>query len=412
MDTKNDISIFTVCNISYLHKALVLADSVYANTGHEINIFLFDKKKDLKLINEHCVIHWVEDLKVHNFLHLAFRYDIIEFSTSLKPYITLYLLENYSKVIFFDPDIYIYQSIHTIIEDLDFNSILLTPHYTTPQSDDITESDTGMMRFGSFNLGFFGIRKSDQSLEFLRWWSKRCIDLCYMESQFGLSTDQKWVSIAPCLFEDIKVSFHLGYNAAPWNSYERKISWNSEGSPMINNKFPLIFFHFSNFDHNDPGYLKKRSLFERGKIREDLERLGKSYSEMTRFKYEKYLELKSVAYAYNYMSNGEYISPLLRLAYSSMYDSLKEIQDPFDSNGKIGAFAKKNYLLRRKENPLGYMKNCLNENSSFKNKIKLMNVILRGLLWLIGPNKFYLITRGLVYFSSPRLNKTLWKNNN
>lgn len=407
--TDSNTVIFTVCNIAYLHKALVLADSIYCNASYTLNVFIFDRKQDLNLSNENCIIHWMEDMEIPNFLHLAFKYDIIEFSTALKPYITLELLNEYQNVIFFDPDIYVYSNIDSILSDLAINSILLTPHYTTPQSDHISESDTGMMRFGSFNLGFFAIRKSDQSLTFLNWWSRRCIDLCFMESQFGLSTDQKWVSIAPCFFRDIKVSFNLGYNVAPWNSWERHLSWESDGSVKVNNNTELLFFHFSNFSMADPGYLNARSTFETGVMRDDFFKIGIKYSNQLNIKFLKYIGHSDLKYAYNYMSNGYYISPLLRHAYASMYDSLKHVNNPFDSTSLVYKFAKNNYLVYKNLSSLGYMKNNLNKKDRYSLEIKIMNFLLRILIIIIGPNKFHMFSRGLVFFSSPRINKGLWK---
>jgi len=401
--------IFTVCNIAYLHKALVLADSIYHNASYTLNVFIFDRKQDLNLSNENCVIHWMEDMKIPNFLHLAFKYDIIEFSTALKPYITLELLNEYENVIFFDPDIYVYNNIDSILNDLVINSILLTPHYTTPQSNHISESDTGMMRFGSFNLGFFGIRKSDQSFAFLNWWSKRCIDLCFMESQFGLSTDQKWVSIAPCLFHDIKISFNLGYNVAAWNSWERFISKKADGKYYVNENTELVFFHFSNFDSSDPGYLNKRSLYENGVVRHDFLHIGNDYLIKHNLKLTTYPNFENINYSFDYMSNGFYISPLLRHAYASVYETFAHVNNPFDSSGEVAFFAKKNNLLSAKLKPMGYIKNALNKHSEYALKIQIFNKILRMILLFIGPNKFHLFVKGLLYFSSPRLNKGMWK---
>jgi hypothetical protein len=402
-------TIFTVCNIAYLHKALVLADSVSENSNYKINIFLFDKKQDLNLKKNNFIIHWIEELNIPNFLHLAFRYDIIELSTALKPYITLFLLNEYDKVVFFDPDILIFSDVSSIFNDLDNNSILLTPHYTTPQTDDLTESDTGMMRFGSFNLGFYGVRKSDQSIAFLNWWSKRCIDLCYMESQFGLSTDQKWVSIAPCFFQDIKISFNLGYNVAPWNSWERRIKQFPDGDFYVNEKYKLVFFHFSNFDQNDPGYLNKRSLFEKGLFREDYFEIGSIYLAKHQKKQEELIHLSKVTYAYNYMSDGKYITPLLRQAYSSLYFDLISVINPFEADGAVAKFAKKNYLISYYIKPVGYNNNLLNNTNIYKFQLSIINRILRLILFLLGPNKFSLLTKGFVFLSSPRINKNLWK---
>jgi len=405
----SSVAIFTVCNIAYLHKALVLADSVFDNTGYKLNVFLFDKKQNLGLETDNLVVHWMEDIGIPNFLNLAFRYDIIEFSTALKPHLTILLLEEFEKVIFFDPDIYVYTSIDCILDDLSENAILLTPHYTTPQSDSLAESDTGMMRFGSFNLGFYGVRKSEQSQSFLNWWSKRCIDLCYMESQFGLSTDQKWVSIAPCFFSDIKISFNLGYNVAPWNSWERKIEKKYDGKRFVNNEHELVFFHFSNFNPEDPGYLNARSCYEKGVIRNDYLDIGKEYAVKHELKRSIYSHFRQVQYSYDYMSNGQYISPLLRLAYSSMYESFIETKNPFDSEGDVAKFARKNNLLGNKLRPLGYIKNALNENTPYSLQIKILNISLRLVLYLVGPNRFFLLTRALVFFSSPRRNKGLWR---
>lgn len=409
MDRK--ISLFTVCNIAYLHKALVLADSVSSHTSYELNIFLFDRKQELNLKQKNVIIHWLEEYNVPNFLHLAFKYDIIELSTALKPYITLQLLNEFEKVIFFDPDILLFSNIDTILDDLNQNSILLTPHYTTPQSDDLSESDTGMMRFGSFNLGFYAIKKSQQSLAFLNWWSKRCIDLCYMESQFGLSTDQKWVSIAPCFFSDIKISFNLGYNVAAWNSWERKITRNYNGSYFVNEEFPLVFFHYSNFDKSDPGYLKKRSSYEKGLIREDFYEIGMIYSNLHELKLKELSHLGHIKYSYDYFSDGTYINPLIRLAYSSVYDEYKFIENPFSSDNQFLAFAKKNYLLGSSNRPIGYQNNVLNNSEKYGRELRYLNLFLRFVLFFLGPNKFYLLSKGFVLLSSPRLNKKLWRLN-
>ena len=43
----------------------------------------------------------------------------------------------YEKVIFMDPDTCFFGSVEPILNDLEDNSILLTPHYTTPQANDL-----------------------------------------------------------------------------------------------------------------------------------------------------------------------------------------------------------------------------------------------------------------------------------
>lgn len=402
---KSEYTIFTVCNLAYLPKALVLAESALKFNNQKLNIYLFDRKREIDLTNIDADIYWIEDLNIPNFYQLAFKYDIIEFSTSLKPFITLYLLGKYKKVIFLDPDTCLFNNVTPILEDLEKHSIVLTPHYTTPQSDDPSESDIGMMRFGSFNLGFYAVRDSQTGISFLQWWSKRCIDHCYMESQFGLSTDQKWVTIAPCFFQDLYVSFNLGYNFAAWNSWERKLTKTEEGIYMVNNNFPLIFFHFSNFDGKDPGYLNKRSCYEKNVIRPDLTELGLEYNEALNKK--KVINFLNKGYGFDYMSGGEYISPSLRRAYACVLNEFPVNHNPFDTKGEVGIFAKKNHLFE-KENK-SYSREGFAAISNNTIQLKIIYFLMRTLLRIVGPNKFQNLSRLLVYLSSYRQNRDLWK---
>lgn len=401
---EDDFTIFTVCNLAYLPRALVLAESVNKFANHKLKVFLFDKKSDVDFSAYNIDVFWVEELNVPNFNQLAFKYDIIEFSTSLKPFITLLLLKQFNKVIFLDPDTCLFGNINPILNDLNNHSIVLTPHYTTPQSNDLGESDTGMLRFGSFNLGFYAVKGTEDGLYFLNWWSQRCFDLCYMDSQFGLSTDQKWVTIAPCFFKDLYVSFNLGYNFAAWNSWERKLSRDENGSYLVNESIPLTFFHFSNFDKNDPEYLNKRSCYETGVRRPDLLEIGMWYSEALE---SKYTDLAKTRYAYDYMSDGAYISPTLRRAYAAILEELPENHDPFDSNGIVAKFAKKNYLFEKNDIP--YKREGFSTVSDNKGKLSIIYFMMKLVLRIVGPNKFMNISRLMVYLSSYRQNRGLWK---
>ena len=71
-------AIFTVCNIAYLPKALVLAESVASQDGRRLKIYLFDRKSDFGSMPDIADIFWIEDINVPDFQQLAFIYDIIE----------------------------------------------------------------------------------------------------------------------------------------------------------------------------------------------------------------------------------------------------------------------------------------------------------------------------------------------
>lgn len=394
-----NVAVFSVCNLAYLNKALVLAESLLAHGGPMLNIYLFDKKIDVELPVQLANFVWVEDLGLENFAQYAFKYDITEFSTSLKPYLALRLLDTAENVIFLDPDTCLYHNISPILDCLENSSIVLTPHYMQPH----VEGDLGMMRFGSFNLGFFAVNRTPEAKRFLQWWNERCLDLCYFETQFGLSTDQKWVSIAPCLFQNIHISFDVGFNAAFWNVHERSFSVDELGHWWVNGSRPLVFFHFSSFDEKNPSLLSKRDFPGRADQRVDYQELASGYNaSLQRMK----SELSEVKYGFDYMSDGGYISPTFRRAYAAVLPELPAGHDPFDASGAVATFGKKNHLLT---DGVPYRAAGFSDASSHHGKFKAINTGLRLVLRLIGPNRFMNLSRLFVYLSSYRLNKDLWK---
>jgi len=402
--TNNEVAVFTVCNLAYLPRALVLADSLNRHNNGRLKVIIFDNKMELPDSTSIADIIWIEDIGVPKLSELAFMYDIIEFSTSLKPFIALKLLETHQSVIFMDPDTCLFSSLAPVIEELQQYPIILTPHYTTPQPNTAQESDLAMMRFGSFNLGFFAVNNSSEANNFLAWWSERCIAFSFMESQFGLSTDQKWVTIAPCLFKDIHISFNLGYNVAPWNTYERQIAKTNTGNYIINNLYPLVFFHFSNFVGTDPEYLNKRASCEVGERKPELLELGLFYKAALQ---EMTAKIGLSKYSYDYMSDGAYISPTLRRAYAAVRSELAPNHDPFNAQGPVGIFARKNHLLEKNESK--YVPQGTKDAESHGAAFTFIYFIMRQILRFVGPNKFYNLSRLFVYLSIYRKNRALWK---
>jgi len=394
--------VYTICNVAYLPRALALSESVLDKAGLKVQIIIFDQKRELNLDYEHSVISWLEDYQIPMYKQLAFKYDILEFATSLRAWFAIYFLQSNDKVIYLDPDMLIYDNLNGILSDLDHYPIILTPHYTKPQNYNDVDSDLSIMKFGAFNLGFFALKNVQESFDFLTWLSHRCYHLCFAESQFGLHTDQKWVSIAPCFFPNIHISFNLGYNVAYWNMHERTLSKN-DNKYYINEKFPLIFFHFSSYNESHPNNLSKRSSLQIDEQRIDIIELSNEYSTILK----KY-DLKNIdkKYEFDYFSNGTIVTPTLRRAYASIVDELPQ-HDPFDANGIVYKFAKKNHLLVKKA-PNYKLEGYQNINE-YKSKFTLVTLIMRLVLWFLGPYKSMNFSRLLVFMSSYRQFRSLWK---
>jgi len=397
------VAFFTVCNIAYFPRAIVLAKSLYKTEGAKLIIYVADGKTSCLPQMECYEIRWLSEEEIPRFKHLAFMYDVTEFCTCVKPYLTMKLLGNFQYVIYLDPDICVYSGFSDLYDELAKCPVLLTPHYTTPLNDPEKEYDIALMRFGSFNLGFYAVNNSRESMGFLNWWSARCFNLGFAESQFGLSVDQKWVSIAPCFFKNIKILFDLGLNMAFWNIHERALSV-AGNVYLVNDKFPLKFFHFSSFDINKPKMISARPHNWNKTGRDDLTDICVNYADSLR---ENDFGLSKRKYSFDYMSNGDYISSTLRRAYASVYNELNVNHDPFDSSGIIGKFARKNNLIESKNKI--YKPYYESDLHHFSLQLKIINYMLRLLLRFTGPNMFANLSRLLVYLSSYRKNRSLWR---
>lgn len=404
MEKNKNISVFTVCNVAYLNKALVLAKTLAQESNIKLDIFVFDKERQLNVDLKICNIHWIENQNIPGFKKLSFKYNVIELTTALKPLLALKLLENSSKVVFFDPDVMIFKSIECILKKLDSHPVLVTPHYFSPKENNDLIDDHSLMKFGQFNLGFFAANSSDQSKTFLNWWSDRCLSDGFINTQEGIFVDQKWVSIASIFFPYIYVDFHPGYNVAFWNIDDRVITKTIDNIYRVNKNHDLIFFHFSAVDKSNPRHLSKR-IYEIGKNDyQMLESLSMMYHEELK-KYKNFSN--NLEYSYDHMSDGRYITPSLRLAFAACQADFKDI-DPFDSCGPVGLFAKKNYLFQRNND--SYVTEGYSDLGKHTMKINIVFFLMRIILRLIGPNQFMNLSRFMVYISSYHKIKGFWKN--
>lgn len=399
-----NVAVFSVCNIAYLPKAMVLAKSLYSTDQIVLNLFLFDKKQEVKIDQRYCNIIWIEDVGVPNFNQMAFKYNVIEFTTSLKPFLALYLLKENQKVVFFDPDIMIFNTISPILKELETNHFLLTPHYTTPIKGD-SSKDISLLRFGFFNLGFFANDNSDKSLEILNWWSDRCFEECFDDSQFGIFTDQKWLSVAPFYFPIIKTIYEKKYNVAYWNLFEREIIFYDGNYYVntVNDSSKLIFFHFSSLS-KDKSPITYREFDKGNNSNNILANLTNLYKNELM---KNTIDLNEYFYSYDFFDNGDFISPTLRRAYASCYSQLNLESSPFKQSDKMKKFLKINFLSQTKPTP--YSNKSYADMGNNKFILKIYYSLLKLILFLVGPSKFMDLSRLFYYSSSYHRLRNFWK---
>ena len=67
--------VFTVCNLKYLDKALVLGESLYRSNKFELNIYIFDKQIKLPQLPDYIKIEWIEKIADNDFYKNGGRYE-------------------------------------------------------------------------------------------------------------------------------------------------------------------------------------------------------------------------------------------------------------------------------------------------------------------------------------------------
>jgi hypothetical protein len=69
-------------------------------------------------------------------------------------------------------------------------------------------------------------------------------------------TDQRWMYLAPVFVPDPLILRHPGYDVAYWNLPHRDIRRREDGTWLVNGQ-PLVFFHFSGIDPEDPSVFSR-----------------------------------------------------------------------------------------------------------------------------------------------------------
>lgn len=396
--SKKDLVIFTACSLNYLEKAIAMCLSAEdCHPDADLVILVVDRKRSVSLVNSKLKLWWSEDVGFPEYVQCAFKYNIIEFNTAIKPYAALRLLEAYDKVIFLDPDTCLYSPLNSVLDALSHHSSIFTPVSLSPYDGADRPNDIDLLRFGSNCLGFFAVKNSENSKKLLEWWHQQCLNNCFYEPQIGLAVDQKWIDLAPSFFEGTYLLKDPGLNVAFWNLHERVISKTDKGW-RVNADYPLGFIHFSSFSDTDiTAVANKQTRYPSGS-RPDFSNAADVYRNYLS-KVKLVLVNNNNDYGYSKFSNGEPISPTLRRFYAVYKeDKFKSVSDPFCADGPVYFFAKKNKLLSRSKFPETHIN--FKTGDSYYIQRKILAILFKLILRLLGPDRYFLFLRYLSYYSS------------
>lgn len=330
----------------------------------------------------------------------AMKYDILELNTNVKPTFMRYLLETQGldALVYLDPDIFVYQPLDPVFEALAAGATaVLTPHMTTPVFDGCSPSEQDLLFNGTYNLGFIGVGRTEEGLRLLRWWEERCLQLGFSEGRTGLFVDQKWMNLAPGLFDRVVISRDAGLNMAYWNLHERRLAEGTQGLVVENSesvRVPLRFFHFSGLAPTEPEVISRNTDRFTLASRPDLRAIFDAYKAAVRQNGGHPSE--ALPYGFDQFSDGTAITRLARRLYAAHQEHFASSNDPFDAQGAFARFAREQRLVQGKAQPA---KATWKQFNPEDRRVGAVHRMLRLALRALGPNRYELLMRYLAHIS-------------
>lgn len=399
---KSRVAACTIVSRNYTAYARTLQESL-KQSNPEIDFFVLvvdTKDASFEATSGIDRLIWVEDLGIPNCRQLAFKFDILEFNTDVKPFILTRLAQSHDYVFYLDPDIYVYGSMQSLVDRLAGHTAIVTPHTTNPIDDGKMPSEIDFMRAGIYNLGFFGARSCPESLRLLEWWGRRCAERGYNDPRQGLFVDQKFIDLVPSLFEGVVIERSPVYNVAYWNLHERRIDATDAGQPRVNDQ-TLVFFHFSGLSVEPPtesrldvSKYQDRSDFN---SRPDIQPLFDRYR--AALIANGHRELRSLPYGFGCFSNGERINAASRRLFGLVEQRFDSDVDPFDARGPIYQLLAK---LRALSNAPAQETVTIYNAHKHSRAMRFMELLLRLVFRVIGPDRYCTLMSYLGHISSLR----------
>lgn len=324
-------SIYTSCSINYLPKARALAESLrHHQPDARLTLCLNDVVPDwLDLRREPFDRVWLpSDLGYDQ--GWIFQHNLMELCTAVKGRALVRLIEedDADLVLYLDPDVYLFHPLEPIKTYMDGTSIGLIPHILRAEESDIGVRLTEMSvtEHGIYNLGHLIVRPDKNGRAFASWWADRLDKFCFDDRGRGLFTDQRWVDLAPAIFDGVGILRVPNLDVASWNLFGRKIRQNQPGdaASFTVDDYPLITYHFSGTGPNGT-HRRIREIFDPGNgATAEIERLYEAAIARN-----GQAALSDRPCSFDSFGDGTPISHLARKLYRDHKDLQKAFPDPF-----------------------------------------------------------------------------------
>jgi hypothetical protein len=303
------VDVFTISSNNYLGMTRVFADShLEHHPEANVTVCLVDQIDDRVPYDDFPFdIILAEDLDIPEFRNFAFRYDILELNTAVKPFVFKYLrdVKGLDRAFYFDPDILIHDRLSVLEEALDRHPAVLTPHLTECIDNLCRPPERVIGMCGVYNLGFVGLQLNEATREFLDWWCDRLHRYCIVDLANGMFVDQSWMDFAPAYLEAVAIVRDPIFNIAYWNLPHRKPGhvdnhWEVDGRRVG-------FFHFSGVDLDNLDVISRHQDRIDLWTRPELRALFESYKMLVDQSGQK--KLRDIPYHYGRFAGTEIAIP-------------------------------------------------------------------------------------------------------
>lgn len=192
------------------------------NPDYYFQIGLVDKQSNIPTnIQSPYPIIEVNSLNIKGFEEMSERFTHEELLADCKPFFAEYFLQKTEKLIFIDCTSVIFQSISFISDILNKSNIILTPQLLFAN---VHPDEKQILNSGIYHSGFFGLKKSEETFKFIKWWGDNTRSRGFKNMCKGLNSDQLWLEHVPAMYEGVHILKDAGVNIGYWNLPERNVN--------------------------------------------------------------------------------------------------------------------------------------------------------------------------------------------
>lgn len=176
--------------------------------------------------------------------------DILTTICSLRPRSVLDAFKTYDRVLFVGAKIEFFSGGNLILQELNTNDAVTTPHILEPLPEDgLFPSNDSVSFTGHLSTDLVGFKNTPQIVKFLSWMDDMMVTKA--ETNQYKYLDQSYLNFLPYFANNVSIFKHLGTNVAYWNMYQREMK-KENGVWRMKDGSPLVAFQYSGLDLDNP----------------------------------------------------------------------------------------------------------------------------------------------------------------